>query len=484
MADEGYSLEMLPAEQLLQALQGMISMVKIYQANNQLVVNSMQQLVKAAQALLTGHEWVVIHLENGRFFINDEKLLRRKGAANILENFYTFLSDRQIPGFRIMPSVSTASPEHLTGFVRLLNSCGEHPAPAEWLDMRLLESGIGWISVLQVDDSIQNRKERPPEEELEGPGRRYPRKIYAYTLRALREVAEHIGDGKRFGMRKTGRMVQTLVEEICSQDSRMLVMSTVREHSDLIYFHSVNVAILSVQLGRELGLAKDALERLGTCALFHDLGKLNIPAEVLSRGGLLADEEFALVRQHSLDSARLILRFMVAPIVRKGVVMMPAFEHHLKADLSGYPALGWRKPPSLSGKIIAVADAYDALTSARVYRRKPMSGDRALGLMRVGAGNAFDPLVLKAFVRMLGVYPIGTVLELEGVGEVMVSRPPLSDDLSRPRAVLLQGDGAGNLRRGEEINLAELDEAGVHRYRIVGSAHPSVRNLQPAGMLL
>jgi HD-GYP domain-containing protein (c-di-GMP phosphodiesterase class II) len=483
MAEEGYSAEILPAEQLLQALQSLISMVKIYQANNQLVVSGINQLVKAAQVLLAGRDWVVVHLENGRFFINDEKLLRRKGAANILENFYTFLSDRRIPGFRIMPAVATASPEELTGFVQLLNSCGDQSEPAEWLEMRLLETGVGWISILQVDENIQARKEHPPEE-LEAPGRRYPKKIYAYTLRALRETAETIGEGKRFGMRKTGRMIQAMVEEISSQDSRMLVMSTVREYSDQIFFHSVNVAILAIQLGRELGVAKDALERLGTCALFHDLGKLTMPPEVLTRAGVLSEAEFALVQQHSLDSARLILQGMVAPVARKAAIMIPAFEHHLKADLSGYPALGWRKSPSLSGRIIAVADAYDALTSARVYRRKPMSGDRALGLMRVGGGNAFDPLVLKAFIRMLGVYPIGTLLDLGGGGTAMVSRSPLTDDLTRPRAVLLCSDDQGGVSRGEEVNLAERDATGEHRYRIVGSAHPSVRNIQPAQLLI
>ena len=484
MADEGYSAELLPAEQLLQALQALTSTVKIYQANNQLVVSGMQQLVRSAQTLLVGNDWLIIHLENGRFFINDEKLLRRKGAATILDNYYTYLSDRQIPGFRILPAIATAPAEELTGFVRLLGSCAGQPDPAEWLELQLLEKGITWISVLQVDENIQTRNEQQPEEELEAPGRRYPRKIYAYTLRALREVAERVGEGQRFGMRKTGRMVQTMVEEISSPDSRMLVMSTLRDHADLFFIHSVNVAILAIQLGRELGFAKDGLERLGTSALFHDLGKLRIPVGILTQEGVLSEAEFALIQSHSLDSARVVLQGMVAPVSRKAAVMIPAFEHHLKVDLSGYPALGWQKHPSLFGRIIAVADAYDALTSARVYRRRPMSGDRALGLMRVGGGTAFDPLVLRAFTRMLGVYPLGTLLDLAGGETVMVSQAPSGDDYTRPRVVELSNDGRGGFRRGNVIDLAERDDLGVYRHRIVASAHPSVRNIQPAQLLI
>ncbi len=85
---------------------------------------------------------------------------------------------------------------------------------------------------------------------------------------------------------------------------------------------------------------------------------------------------------------------------------------------------------------------------------------------------------------MLGVYPIGTLLDLENAESVIVSRPPLTDDLTRPRALILRSDGQGRFSGGDEINLAERDAAGAYRYRIVGSAHPSVRNIQPAKLLI
>lgn len=484
MADEGYSIEPLPVEQLLQALQGLTKMVKIYQANNQIVANCIQQLLGAAQALLSGHESVAIQLENSTFLINGEPLLRRKGATNALENFSAFLAERRISGFRILPVIITASPEELTGFAQLINGCLEQPDPAEWLGRQCRETGIGWITVSSVVAETAAEEEPLPETERDVVGRRDPLKVYAYTLRALRETAEKAAAYQHFGLRKAVRMVQAMVEEISSRESRLLVMSTVRDHSDQIFIHSVNVAILALSLGRELGLTPAPLERLGTCALLHDLGKVITPAEIMTRPGVLPEAEYARLQQHGLDSARLLLQGLVAPAPRKAEIMIPVFEHHFKPDRSGDPELGWRRSTSLTGRIIAVADAYDALTSARVYRRKPMSGDRALGLMRVGAGNTFEPLVLKAFIRMLGVYPVGTLLNLAGGETVLVSGPPPRDDLARPWAVALCDDGAGGLRRGEEINLAERDGAGSYRYQIVGSAHPSVRNIQPAQLLL
>ena len=399
---------------------------------------------------------------------------------NILDNFYTFLSDRLISGFRIESSISTTPPEELASFARALNLCGDQPEPAKWLDGQLLEKRVRWISILQTGDNAQAKRssEQHPES-----GRRYPRKIYAFTVQALRDATQKIAAGERFGMRKAGRMIQTMVEEINSGEGELLAMSTVREFSDQLYFHSVNVTILALFLGREMGHTRQAMENLGTSALFHDLGKTALSPGLLNKEEMLSPAELHQVQQHSLDSVRLILQLMVAPTARKAKIMMPAFEHHLKADLSGYPALGWQKVPGLTGKILAVADAYDALTSARVYRRRPMSGDRALGLMSLGSGSVFDPLVLKSFIRMMGIYPLGTLLEL-GTGEIaLVSRASGGGEPSQPWVLLLREDEQGGFSAGEEVDLADPDIPGNAGRKIVGTAHPSLRNIQPAHFL-
>ncbi len=160
MAEEGYSAEQLPTEQMLRAMQGLIKMAKIYQANNQLLVNVMQQLVSAVKTLLVGNEWLLIHLENGRFFINDEKVLRRKVSAVLIDSFYNYLTDRRIPGFRIMPAIATASAGEFIGFAKLLDSCAEQADPAEWLETRLMEKGSAgfpfsrWMRILKNAKSV------------------------------------------------------------------------------------------------------------------------------------------------------------------------------------------------------------------------------------------------------------------------------------------------------------------------------------------
>lgn len=490
MKKEGY-LALSPGEQLLHALYSLSNMVKIYQGNNQLVHNCVDKLVKSLALLLsgTGRAEIAVQLEGGRFYINEEKLLRRRGAAeHLLSSFFEFLSRRGIGELQILPAVLTAPAETLVAFAILLNECGEKPDSAAWLGRQLHQSGIDWLCVRAAGEASEGQGgggavvgERRP---LESPGKRSPRKIYAYALRSLRDVAQKISVNQRGGMRKAVRMVQIMAEEVLLQEQPLLLaMSTIRTYDDYTFTHSVNVAILSLYIGRQLGLPKETMECLGVCGLFHDLGKVMLPYELLNKPGALTPEEYEEVRRHSLNSTRLIVQLLSAPVGRKSRLMLPPFEHHLNYDLTGYPVMGWERPISLCGRILTIADVYDALTSPRVYRKEAMSSDRALGLMLQGQGTVFDPVILKVFVRMLGVYPIGTLLELDSNEIALVSRAQLNDDMNRPWAVILRGDGRGGFIRGEEVDLAERDEFGNYCRHIVASAHPSSRNIQPAEFL-
>ena len=481
--------KMTPGEQLLNSLHSLVNMVRIYQGNNQLVRNCLAHLSESAALLMSG-DGLRVRLENGRFFINEEKLLRRRGVIeHVLDNFAEFFLARGIGELLLLPGMVAAPPEALVGFAVLLDESGERPDCPEWLGRQLRQSGLDWVFV-QAAGAGEEREERPAGERgerqrPEPPGQRSPRKVYAYTLRSLRDVAQKISVNQRVGMRGAVRMVQTMVEEVFLEEQPLLLaMSTIRAYDDYTFAHSVNVAILSLYIGRQLGLPRETMECLGVCGLFHDLGKVMLPYELLNKSEALTPEESEQFRRHSLNSTRLIVQLLSAPVERKARIMLPPFEHHLKYDLSGYPALGWNRPITLCGRILMIADVYDALTSPRVYRKEAMSADRALGLMMQGMGTVFDPVILKVFVRMLGFYPIGTILELDGGQIGMVSRAPEDQDLRRPWVVILRDDGRGGYLRGEEVNLAERDATGAYRREVVGSAHPSSRKIQPASILI
>ena len=264
----------------------------------------------------------------------------------------------------------------------------------------------------------------------------------------------------------------------------LLGLSTIRNYDDYTYTHSVNVGILAMSLGSQIGLSRNILEILGICGLFHDLGKTEIPLEIINKKGKLTAEEFEDIKKHSLNSARLILKLRASRDFKSQILLGP-FEHHLKYDLSGYPQTHRKKPMSLYGRIIAIADVYDALTSPRIYRDAAISPDRALAIMLAGSGKDFDPILLKIFINMVGVYPVGTLLKLDSDELALVIEGSNAQGPLRPRVVLLEPDGACGYKRGPIVDLSEIDSGlGSFRRQIVGSFHPSMYGIQAAQYLM
>jgi len=298
-------------------------------------------------------------------------------------------------------------------------------------------------------------------------------------MASFKEIAQKFSSKGRVGIRKTVRVIQDMVTHLIEDDEVYSAISTLRVFDDYTFAHSVNVAMLSMCIGRRVNLSRRSLERLGICALFHDLGKIEVPYKVLNKPGKLDDSEFKLIEQHSLNSARLIVKLR-ASRDRKAKILLPPFEHHLKYNLSGYPHTNWKKPLTLFGRIITIADVYDALTSPRVYRKSVLSPDRALGLMLEGAGKEFDPILIKVFVNILGVYPVGTLLKLDTGELALVERSSRNKIEKKPLVCLMKKDTDGTYQQGETIDLAERDTlTGDFVREIIETYHPSTFGIQP-----
>jgi HD-GYP domain-containing protein (c-di-GMP phosphodiesterase class II) len=513
---------LFPREELLAALHGMVQTVRIHQENNELVVNVVRRFLKVVYELLEDSEDLTIQWSKGRFYVQEEKVVHRRESSNLVDNMLKFFEKRGLMGLRIYPVIADTTLEDIVKFSRFLNDAVRYKNPMDWLVLKLEEEKIEWVAALQPEvtesanaasglkvgrggkgggsggdgsgeggsgDEVQSGTDdhgqvgSSESSKVEVPGQRSPRKVYAYALESMKEVADKISGNQRAGVRNAVRIVHNMVEEVVLQEQPLLLaMSTIRVYDDYTFSHSANVAILSMYLGKKIGVSKETMECLGICGLFHDLGKVIIPQEILNKKDPLTEEEFKEIRKHSLNSSRLILRLR-ASASRKARIILAPFEHHLKFDLTGYPDIGWKKPISLPGRILAVCDVYDALTSPRIYRKEPMSADKALGIMLEGSGTIFDPLLLKVFINMLGVYPMGTLLELD-TGEIgLASRSPSTHVMNRPWVLLLQPDGQGGFEKDEEVNLADKDSSGYYYRSVTGSVNPAVFNIQPAEFL-
>jgi HD-GYP domain-containing protein (c-di-GMP phosphodiesterase class II) len=258
-------------------------------------------------------------------------------------------------------------------------------------------------------------------------------------------------------------------------------MTAIKEYDEYTYHHSVNVSILSIALGQRLGLNKKILTELGLVALFHDMGKIDIPSELLNKATNFTEDEWILIRRHPIWGVKAILKIRGVDMTsaRSSIV---AFEHHLNYDLSGYPRVRKYGELDFFSRIVSLADQYDAMTSSRVYSRIPLSPDKALSIMMERAGSQLDPLLFKFFINMVGVFPIGTLVMLDTreLGLVYESNVVFAD---RPR-VLIIIDNAGVRVSGPVVNLTEKDETGRYFRSIIKTLDPNKYKINLAEYLL
>jgi len=464
-----------PEETFLRAFYWLLQTVKIHQDNNKVLQDSAREFIDSVVQSCVDDPHITFEIFRGRFYLREKKLVYRIVSFDLVHGMLQFFESRGLQGLRLFITMGDAPIERVLAFARILNQAGRQENSLAWIAHQLEGDAFSWVEVVHNQDEL-------PEEELEL--RKRAKRTYFYSLSAVKDVGQKIFSKRPVGIRKTKRLVQKLVDILSEDESLLLGMSTIRDFDDYTYTHSVNVAVLSLCLGKRIGLSRTAMERLGICGLFHDLGKTAISREILFKPEQLTNREFEEIERHPVKSVINIVKLNTDEDL-KAKIIPPIFEHHLRYDLSGYPRHHREKPQGLFGRILTIADIFDAMTSSRIYRPVPFSPDRALGMMMEGAGKDFDPILLKVFLNMLGVFPVGTLLELD-TGEIGLAMETPEEALQdRPMVLILVSDGKGGFRKGKPVNLAERDpRTGLFRRNIVKSLHPKSYGIQPAEFLL
>jgi len=461
-------------ETLLQNFYRMVQAIRIHQDNNNLVNLCVDRFRESISKLHLESD-LKIWVCEGRFYVQNERLQYRKELVRIIHAMLDFFNRRGLEGICVTPLIVDAPMEEIIAFTRILIRSVEKAAPASWLEKQMEVTKWPWVQVLKGLEV-----ERGSDKDL----REKARNTYFHAITSVKDVVQRISVQGHAGVRKAKRMVQNMVDCLAQDESLFLCLSTIKDYDDYTYSHSVNVAVLSLCLGNRIGFSRSSLEHLGICGLFHDLGKVEVPHEILNKPGHLTENEWEQMQNHPMASVRQILKLHASHELKSKIVLAP-FEHHIKYDLSGYPHVLFKNKVSLFGRILQIADVYDAITSPRAYRSSYMSPDQAIGFMMKSAGKDFDPVLLKVFAIMMGTYPVGTLLELD-TGEVgIVSDYPMESGGHLPRVVLLLKEREGSYKRGEMVDLSEKDPyTGSLRRNVVKSLNAASQGIQPASFLL
>ncbi|MBE0478640.1 HD-GYP domain-containing protein [Candidatus Aerophobetes bacterium] len=243
---------------------------------------------------------------------------------------------------------------------------------------------------------------------------------YEESVSKMEDIFEAVLKGASFSPESVHSIVHRLIERTIKDESTLRGLFNIKTYDDYTFHHSVNVALLGLLMGKRLGINGELLSLLGEAALLHDIGKIMIPEQIITKPDSLNPTEWEIISRHPVLGAEILSSIPgVSPITPR-----VALEHHIRCDGSGYPSLKVRRNDNHFTQIVSICDFYDALTTIRPYRT-PMFPHQAILLMLHRGKNYFNMILVKLFISVVGFFPVGTVVRTNRreVGMVTEANP-------------------------------------------------------------
>lgn len=234
------------------------------------------------------------------------------------------------------------------------------------------------------------------------------RRLHAEANKVVRQVLDDLRFGHKIKVDRVEPLIDGMMESVFRNQNAFLPLARLKKLDNYTFEHSVGVSALLIVFGRVMKMPKETIKELALGGLLHDIGKVVVPDSILEKPGKLTDKEFVLIRSHVNEGLRLLKSIPgISDVVRHVVA-----EHHERNDGSGYPNKLVGKQISIYGQMAAIVDVYDAITSEKVYNRG-MPATQALKKLLEWSKHHFDPQLVQAFIRAVGIYPTGSLVRLE-----------------------------------------------------------------------
>jgi HD-GYP domain-containing protein (c-di-GMP phosphodiesterase class II) len=451
-------------EELFLRITSTLKLAQIFEPNNESFIQQLRPLFFLIQSMLKNLGKAILQFRGNALFFN---AIRIKIDFHSYQRFKFLVSefkDNEIEAIGFEPGLTA---EELTLFIVIL-------AKAKERKLRHFEDFTGAMESVGIKH-IFLEKLHPYETSLRMTPeeiKRSCKKVFMKSIVHLQEVMEREKKHEKLHFKTTRRLIQTIINLISYDESFMLGMTNIKNYEEYTLNHSINVTILALAFGRRLGLEKTDLVELGMSAFFHDIGKLEVPIEVLNKKGKLDDEEWKIMQEHPIRGVtKLVLLQDLSYFPVRALSV--ALEHHVWANRSGYPKNWKKKDLNFFSKIVKICDVFDAITTKRVYRDFSFTRQQALSMMFENIGEEYDPLLLKVFAGMIGVFPVGSLVSLN-TGEigVVVETNPEEALMLRPKVKLIANNNKDRID-GEIVDLAEKDtESGKFKRTIVNVLDP------------
>lgn len=457
-------------QDILVRLTSAMKTAQIYEINNQTLINQINVLFLFIQGALQNESEAKIQLRENTLFFNS---VRIKFDFSTYESFKFLAAEfkkREIGVLGFDPGLIEDELKAFVVFFANTPEAEEKPFEVFVDQIKTQRMEHVFLEKLHPFERLSERNEKDT--------KKLAKKVFFKSITHLREVFDREKDQKRVHLKTTRRLMQSIVNLIIQDETFMVGLSNIKNYDEYTLNHSINVCVLSICLGRRLGLDKNELMELGIAAFFHDIGKLDIPIDILNKPGRLTDEEREIIERHPHFGAEILVRLKEMSYLPVRALYV-ALEHHLKINLSGYPKYWKKNSINLYSQIVEICDFFDAVTTDRPYRKRTFTRHEALSMMLEKSGEEFNTHLLKIFTNMVGVYPVGSLVALNTgeIGIVFETHSEISF-LLQPKVKLIT-DSLGNKINGKTVDLREQQSDMTDSpMKIIKPLNPQDYNIQ------
>lgn len=422
----------------VQRLAALLRTARTHDTANVAFQERLREFLAAAAPCLESEDEATLAAVGDQLYLNGVRLKGTTALLPVQQRLIADLTLRDCGGVRFVAGVTEAEIER---FVPLFLAA-EDPALASRLPDLLVEAGIDHVAMLppspvEPEDLARELDGAPDSVSTE---RARARQVFWRAMVGSRRILLRARSTGRPDLRHAKRLVQPIVDSLLKNEYSLVGLTALKDHDEYTYAHCVNVSVLAVGMGQSLGLSRQSLADLGVSGLLHDIGKMTVSGAVLRKPGALDGEEWRQVRRHPIEGAKMVARM---PGLSQVMVdaMRASLEHHMNLDRTGYPEVAGTWGQATLSRLVAMADCFDAMTAHRVYAHRPHTAFEALQVLLGPNRVHFDPAVLWALLRTVGLYPAGTVMQTDN-GHIVLSLSPNPADIARPVCrVLVRPDG-------------------------------------------
>ncbi len=460
--------------ELASAIFSVTRTVRIHAMNNRATQAALERLLHVIREYGHREGRLTIAVVTDLLVVNDVRVVVDSQHIAPVLFLIDAMKERHVEEIDITPDVGA---EELGRFAQIFFADPVEEDVFGGLARGLSEAGVNSIRLTETIERVKAlRDTRIDQKSIQEESN----KAMSRAVMFMGEVMRAVEQKHPIQVTKALRLTQRMADIIQVDESVLVGLTSIKNYDEYTFAHSVNVSVSSMVIADRLGLPKSEIAEIGIAGLLHDIGKMHVPLAVLNKTDTLDPGEWESMTRHPMLGVTELARVRALRMISSPLFV--TLQHHVQFSGAGYPEKpgGWNLHRHT--RIVTVADVYDAMTTARSYRNEPLAPGKALRFLHQMAGKIFDPAVVRAFIRAMGLYPVGSAVEL-ATGElaVVIRQNPDVHHAHRPVVMRIGPDGPA----GDPVDLAALHDDGTHYLgSIVATADERVSDAHRASCFL